>query len=369
MMIGRRGLLFGLAGSLVPGQSRGAVAFHYEAVFPPDAAEWYTRFRTLVTGAVLPEAQTARLRKRATRLIAYEWSSGFYPGDAVSIAAGWESTVRRNAGKWLLSAEPAGGAAAAPGRTALWYDFGDAGLREARADYLESVLRKSGYDGLFFDTPGFENVPAPLKAAFEQRHPGIDYNHAQGQFFGVLKKRIGESKLIFLNQGYRHAEHMLPHADLDLSESYFTAVDGASMRFRAWNDPAALWESIRTPMEQLIMPAARRFPKVRFVHVNYAAGGPAITRRAARYSWACAKLWNHDAYLIAPGAYAGERDDIYFNETGPPQSDGYRESGGVVWREFEKGVVAVNTATTPSRVPGLGLPLPEGQQGYFFPRR
>ena len=94
---------------------------------------------------------------------------------------------------------------------------------------------------------------------------------------------------------------MLPHADLDLTESYFTALDGGGTKFRKWHDPGAAWESIRTPMEQLVMPAARKFPQVRFVHANYAAGSAAVAHRAARYSWACAKLWGHEAYLIAPG--------------------------------------------------------------------
>lgn len=364
----RRNLLLGLAASALPLAPRRTVAFHYEAVFAPDAVEWYTRFDTLVTGAVLAPAQTEKLRRKTAKLVAYEWSSGFYPGDSSSVDPGWEATLRRNAQAWLISPDPVGGAAAAAGRTALWYDFGDAGLIAARAGYLAEVLRRSSYDGFFFDTPGFEQVPEPMRATFEKRHPGVDYNQVQGAFFGALRRRIGASKIIFLNQGYRHAGHMLPHADLDLTESYFTALDGAGTRFRKWHDPALPWEAIRTPMEQLVAPAAAKFPRVRFVHANYAGGGAATAHRAARFAWACAKLWNHESYLMAPGVWANERDGIYFTETGAPTSSGYQESGAVAWRAFEKGVVAVNTGTAPAKIPELGLTLSEPQQGYFFSR-
>ena len=131
MMLARRDLLLGAAGPLaearvsVPGARLagrapgGAVAFHYEAVFGPDAVEWYTRFKTLVTGAVLAPAETAKLRRGATRLVAYEWSSGLYPGDAAPAAPVWEAAVRKNAQACLLAADEVGGGAAAAGRGAL----------------------------------------------------------------------------------------------------------------------------------------------------------------------------------------------------------------------------------------------------------
>jgi hypothetical protein len=115
-----------------------------------------------------------------------------------------------------------------------------------------------------------------------------------------------------------------------------------------------------------VVPAARKFPHVRFVHANYPGGGPAMARRAARYSWACAKLWGQESYLIAPGAYSNERDEIYFTETGAPKTERYHQAAGVAWREFEKGIVAVNGGARAARIPELGLALPEPGQGYFF---
>lgn len=367
----RRDFLLGLAGAaLKPGMgdaARGAVAFHYEAVFGPDAVEWYTRFKTLVTGAVLAPSETTKLRRNGTRLIAYEWTSGFYPGDPVSIAPKWEAAVRRKAGEWLVGNEPVRGGAAAEGKPAMWYDFGDESLILARAEHLAETLRESGYDGLFFDTPGLEYLPLPIREQFRRNHPRLDYNRCLGQFLGAVRDRLGRGQLLFVNQGYRHAAEFLPHADLDLTESTFTALDGVGARFRRWHDPTAPWESIRTPMQQLVEPAAKAFPNVRFVHANYSGGGSALAHRAARYSWACAKLWGHDSYLIAPGNYSCEQDDIYFAETGAP-AGAYQEAGDVVWRVFERGVAAVNAGSTVARIPGLQLSLPEPQQGYWFPK-
>ena len=368
MILTRREALIALAAAAQTHAGRGAVAFHYEAVFPPDAVEWYTRFDTIVTGAVLPASQASVLRKNKSRLIAYEWSSGFYPGDSVSAELSWQELVRKNAKGWLLSPDPLGGAAAAPGKTALWYDFGSAEMIAARAERLAASIRASGYDGLFFDTPGFEQLPGEMQSAWKRRHPKEDYNHRQGEFFGTIKKRLGANGIVFLNQGYRHADAMLPYADMDLTESYFTAIQGAGTRFRNWHDPAAPWEAVRTPIEQLVLPSARKFPHVRFVHVNYSAGGAAVARRAARYSWACAKVYGHDSYLIAPGAYANERDDIYFNVTGKPEEP-YKEEAGVVWRRYDRGVAAVNFNRGAAQIAGLGLSMPEGQQGYWFPAR
>ena len=57
------------------------VAFHYQASFSPEALHWYTSFQHLVTGAILDDNTSDSLRVNNTKLIAYEWSSGFYTGD------------------------------------------------------------------------------------------------------------------------------------------------------------------------------------------------------------------------------------------------------------------------------------------------
>src|SRR5262249_16926768 len=145
---------FGLSGRpLAP------VAFHYEAHFDEPKIAWYTRFEILVTGAILPRELTKRLRQNGTRLIGYERSSPFYPDDAVAAPLAWQREVLQHKDAWLLNSAPISGGAAVGGRGAWWYDFANASLCSRRAAHLAEMLSESGYDGLFFDTPGFEQLP------------------------------------------------------------------------------------------------------------------------------------------------------------------------------------------------------------------
>ncbi|MBI4889373.1 MAG: hypothetical protein HY821_02030 [Acidobacteria bacterium] len=362
----RRKWLLGMAASSsMGGSAQDRVAFHYEAVFSPNALRWYTRFPLLVTGGVLSAEQTRKLRDGGPRLLAYEWSTGLYPGEPASHRE-WERQVRSRKG-WLLSEVPSGGGSAAPNRSAYWYDFGNPDLRAGRTRWLAQLLNQSSYEGFFFDTVGSEQLPANMQAAFSKRWPGLSYDACQGQFLGELRRLIGPKKLIFLNQGYRHAAELLPHADMDLTESYFTGIEGPRTRFRAWQDDRAPWESIRVPMEKLVLPAAKRFPNVRFVHVNYAT--PESAGPAARYSWAVSRLWDHTGYLMVPQRAELEQDPIYFNETGAPAETAWEQEGSVVSRLFEHGIVAMNSSAQPGKIQRTGTLVPAGPDGFFFPRR
>lgn len=370
MIISRRQWLLGLPSAVSAADTaRGNVAFHYEAAFPAADLRWYTRFATLVTGGILSPEQSRVLRVRGSRLIAYHWSSAFYDAEP-AIERDWQRQVRAKRGQWLLSESPVGGAAAASGRTAFWYDFGNPELREKRARHLQLLLDNSGYDGLFFDTIGVDQVPASLRTEFQRRWPKLNYNQCQGEFLATLRRLIGPGRIIFTNQGYRDPQSFLPHADMDLTESYFTATteDNRGTRFRPWHDAGAPWESIRTPMEQLLGPAARQYSKVRFVHVNYASGAPETVSRAVRYGWAVAKLWGNDAYLMAPGAAALERDEIYFHQPGVARGEAaVQQEGSVIWRPFAEGIVSVNTASRPVFFQAGKVNLPAGPDGFFFP--
>ena len=229
--ITRRQSLLALTGAFGHAGSQDApVAFHYQAHFDGPKTTWYSRFGTLVTGAILPGEIAKRLRQRGARLISYEWSSAFYADDPVSAPLAWQREVLARKKAWLLNTEPVTGGAAEGGRGAWWYDFADPALRSRRAAHLAEMLARSGYDGLFFDTLGFEQLPPPVQASFSARHKGQDYNRAQAAFLGELRKLVGGSKVLFLNQGYRQAELFLPHADYDLSESYFTLSQGNTTR-------------------------------------------------------------------------------------------------------------------------------------------
>src|SRR5690242_8075218 len=130
----RRTALFLLAGMNLPGRgfsrrfSPGLVAFHYGAVFDKSAVEWYTRFAILVTGGFLTREESRKLMDRGSRLVAYEWCSAFYPGDAVSADPAWQTEAGKHTSTWLLNSSPVGGGAAMQGKPALWYDFADPDL-------------------------------------------------------------------------------------------------------------------------------------------------------------------------------------------------------------------------------------------------
>jgi hypothetical protein len=326
-----------------PPTERAPVAFHYQAVFDERALAWYSRFDVLVLGGILEPQQIRRLRSAgARRLLAYEWSSAFYAGDAVSAPLDWQQRVQ--ARRWALTTEPVTGGAAEGGRGAIWYDYANPDLRRERAQYLAARLLAAGYDGIFLDTLGFEQLPPPVRQAHAARHPGVDYNLGQSRFLQQLRRLLA-GRALFLNQGYRQPDLFLPYADFDLTESYFTALDNnGGTLFRPWHDAAKPWESVKTPIEQLILPASRRFPNVRFVHLNYAAGSPELVRQAAFYSFACAKLFNHDAYLMAPGAAPLEEATCYFLPLGRPLEPTYQEASGRVSRRFEGGTVEIEGA-------------------------
>lgn len=348
---------------------RQSVAFHYAALFNPAEVRWYGRFSILVTGGILSPEQTQQLKSEGAKLIAYEWSSGLYPGDTVSAALVWQKTVTSHRRSWLLSPAPLGGGAAAAGRTALWYNFADSGLRNERARYLAGMVEKNGYDGLFFDTLGYESLPGSLKTEFRSKHPGLDYDSCQGLFLKEVRKYLTPGKLIFTNQGYRKPDSFLPSADLDLSESYFTFVRSDGLTgFRKWWSAEAPWESISVPMDRLVSPASRLYPNVSLVHANYAGGDNPAIERALKYSFAGAKLWNHDSYLIMPDRPETERDELYFTDLGKPTTVTYQEDrqNGIAWRVFDKGVVAINSGPSDAKISSLKLHLTDPPRGYVF---
>jgi hypothetical protein len=349
--------------------SPGLVAFHYGAAFDRLAVEWYTRFAMLVTGGFLSREVSRKLMDRGCNLVAYEWSSAFYPGDAVSADLEWQSQAVKRSSTWLLNTTPLGGGSAMAGRSALWYDFANPELRSARAAHLTARLSASGYSGLFFDTLGFEHLAPELQAVFAARHPGVDYDREQASFLETLRAAVGSDKILFLNQGYRHDESFLPYADFDLTESYFVGASAGETHFRPWYDPADMWHSIFTVIENLVAPASRRFPGVKFVHLGYAAGPEATTRRAISYNYAAARLWNHNAYLVAESP-AAEQDQVYFADLGRPLAPTYSHDRGqgVAWREFEGGVVALNSGSQTASILNGRYHLTNPPGGYVFLR-
>ncbi|MBV8551435.1 MAG: hypothetical protein JOY54_09050 [Acidobacteriaceae bacterium] len=345
------------------------VAFNYAGKSSPEDLHFFSRFDVLVTGGILSGDQRQLLRSSSTRLVLYQWSSAYYPGDVVSAESSWQEKVAAQSHAWLLASGPVGGGAAASGKQALWYDFGNSDLTSARAEHICQVVKDNGYQGVFLDTLGFNALPAELKQGFQKRHPGVNYDNCQGDFLAKLRHELGPDRIIFTNQGYREPDVFLPHADFDLVENSSTFVnDKGTTMFRPWFQKGAEWESIRVPMTNLVAPAQKRFPDTQFVQLNYADGDPLTCQRAVRYAFACARLWNQAAFVATPSIQKPIRDNIYFTRLGEPSTPSYEEDvdAGAAWRRFQNGAVAVNTSTKPYHVRALRVDLTNPPKGYVF---
>ena len=262
-------------------ERRGSVAFHYGPALTAQQLEWFGGFDVLVTHDPLPKAQVARLRARGTKLALYEWSVAYY-----------RTLARR--GSWqrrapVLNAKPLRGGVGASDADAFYYDPAAPGFARARARALAEKLRAIGYSGVFFDTTTEQSVHPDARAEYRRRHPDVPYDEAFSRFLRALREELKDG-VILTNQGYRDAEHYLPHVDYDITESLITGpVDGGfRLRPRAQIDA---W------MRELILPAARRHPKVKYVHLNYVTD---LDRRVIDEILTIARAYGHEAYVASP---------------------------------------------------------------------
>lgn len=240
------------------GERRGAVAFHYGPALTNAQLDFFGRFDVLVTHEPLPRAQVAELHRRGTKLALYEWAVAFYRTRATR----WD---RRAAP--VLNKRPLRGGVGSPDADAFYYDPAIPG----RAEALANKLRNIGYDGVFFDTTSAGSVHPDAMAEYRRRHPDLSYDAAFANFLRDLSGRVD---VIITNQGYRVAEHYLPHVDYDVTESLL-------MRPRA---------EIDAVMRQWIVPHA----KVRFIHLNYVEPG---NEDAIAKMIRIAREYGHEAYV------------------------------------------------------------------------
>ena len=371
----RRDFLYTLAAlaefqPVVNKRSIKTVAFNYAAISTITDLQYFAKFDVLVTGAILSADQLRPLRSGNTQLVVYQWSSAHYPDEGGAAERAWEETLRTHARNWLLSSEPVGGGAAASGKGALWYDFGDADMAAAFSEHIHALIKQNAYSGVFLDTLGVYSLPEPLQREFQKRHPRLDYNQCQGEFLSKLRNVLGPKAIVFTNQGYRKPEFFLPHADLDLIENSATLLtDAGGTLFRPWFKKGAEWESIEVPMTNLVIPAGRLYPRTQFVHINYVQGNESTCNRAVIYSFACAKLWNQTSFVAPPGVQRAIHSDVYFSDLGEPLTRSYEEDrdAGVAWRQYRNGVIALNSSTKTYRIQDLNLSLPSPPAGYVFP--
>ena len=287
------------------GERRGAVAFHYATPLTPRQLAWYSRFDVLVTHDPLPPAQVAQLHARGTKLVLYEWSVAFY----ASLAGAWQKQWIADR-RGLLHSSPLRGGVGSADADAWYYDPASREHLEERPRMLVQKLRAVGYDGVFLDTTTAESVHADALAEYRLRHPDHGYDAAFARFMKNLRRELGTNGVIITNQGYRAAASLLPWADYDVSESLITHPVNGKFAMRPRKDAHDPWKGIDFLMRKLIAPAKKKYPRVRFVHLNYVdALSPAAVEGIVRI----ARAHGDEAFVTLPSlAREGSDDDAYF---------------------------------------------------------
>ena len=286
-------------------ERRGAVAFYYGRDLTPAQLEFFGRFEVLVTHDPLPAEQVLALHARGTKLALYEWTVAFYR----TLAGPWQKQSLRARGT-LLNAKPLRGGSGSSEADAFYYDPASRDHAAARARALIVKLRAAGYDGVFFDTTTEQSVHPVALAEYNRRHPDTPYDEAVARFLKRLRHELGSDGVIVTNQGFRAAEHYLPYADYDVTESMITWPREGRYAFRAFNDPADPWNSIEVIMRELIVPAAKRYPRVRFVHLNYIDHpDPGHVREIVDI----ARRYGHEAFVALPDVTRIAVHDVYFS--------------------------------------------------------
>ncbi|HEX6178225.1 MAG TPA: hypothetical protein VF057_07690 [Thermoanaerobaculia bacterium] len=310
---------------------RGAFAFHYSPQLTDAQLAWYSRFDVLVTHDPLPRAQVERLRRAGTRLLVYEWAVAFYESRARS----WEAAILGNA-EVLLNAKPLTGGVGSASAAAWYFDPAAEWHERIRSAELAAYVRRIGYDGVFFDTTTFESVHPSARSEYTRRRTAR-YDAEYSRFLARLRKEMPNG-IIFTNQGYRSAEDYLPYVDWDLTESLITRPAGGRFELRPWNDRSDPWNSIRFLMENMIAPVMRRYPQVRFAHLNYITGPD---RAATRVVSAVSEIFGANGYA-ATNVTADEIDPVYFLAPGTARSHVIDHGDGAgAHRFFERGLIAV----------------------------
>lgn len=309
-----------VAVSVAAEERRGGIAFHYAKTLTPRELEWYSRFEVLVTHDPLPRSQVDALHRRGTKLALYEWAVAYY----ASLATPWHRALPPLA---RLNHAPLHGHLGASNAGAHYYD--PAVVHRERAEAIAKRLRAIGYDGVFLDTTTSESVHPSALEEFRRRHPDLDYDAAFERFLSALRRSV---RLIVTNQGYRRAEHILPYADWDVSESLITRAG----KFRPWNDLKDRWNSTAFLMRHLIAPAQKKFPRVRFAHINYLAHP---SREDIERIVAIARLFDAEPVITTPSLDKAIESELFFLDLGRPRSR--KDSANGSRRRFEKGVIVV----------------------------
>ncbi|HYR30228.1 MAG TPA: hypothetical protein VEU30_17315, partial [Thermoanaerobaculia bacterium] len=309
---------------------RGGMAFHYATPLSARELEWFARFEVLVTHDPLPRAQVDALHRRGTKLVLYEWAVAYY----ASLATAGHRALP------VLNRAPLRGHLGASDADAFYYDPAAREHQRGRVQLLARRLKSIGYDGVFLDTTTAESVHPEALAEYRRRHPDFEYDEA---YAGFLENLRDAGVMIVTNQGYRRADQVLPYVAWDVSESLISYPRSGKFVLRPWNDSGDQWNSTAYLFRKLITPAQRKYPKVRFTHINYVTDLSLIDEIVA-----IARLYDHDAFVARPDLMAPIETELYFLDLGRPKPR--VETARGAYRFFERGFVARNAGTKAMKV-------------------
>ena len=159
---------------------------------------------------------------------------------------------------------------------------------------------------MFLDATTSESVHPDALREYRRRHPQRSYDAAFAELLRNLRKSL---RVIVTNQGYRRADDVLPYVDWDVSESLITYPRDGKFVLRPWNDPSDRWNSISFLMRRLILPVQRKYPRVRFAHLNYIDDDDS---RRVEEIVAIARRYGAEAFVTSPSLTNAPRSDAYF---------------------------------------------------------
>jgi hypothetical protein len=125
-----------------------------------------------------------------------------------------------------------------------------------------------------------------------------------------LRRELGPKGVVITNQGYRAPDSLLPWADYDVSESLITHPEDGKYTMRPRKDAHDPWKGIDFLMLELIAPAKKKYPRVRFIHLNYV---DTLTPDAVERIVRIARAHGDEAFVTLPTlAREGSDGDAYF---------------------------------------------------------
>ncbi len=351
------------------------------ALSDQDALNWAKKFKIVEMGGVdNPKATKDFLKKRGILNIpyhiGYDWMPAFYY---------YTSGNNREFVKWLYknrfttTLNPDGPFIHCKENGYDWcrdyfYDWGNEDLLNKRVDDLCQSMKKSGFNGLFFDwAPGIFIKSKKFKKmheTFKKRHPQKIYVKQVGKFY----KKLKDKGIFFVtNQAFRNEKYLLKYITYDMTESYITTdkKSGKKIRIegRGWvdnfkvtnyfpiyKDSTGIKDSLH--FINLLTKYKKRYKKSgfkNFIYLNYLApeyekvypSFPVYRLKKPKngiyFSYAMAKLTDNIVYAEVTFDKRLERDDIYFYDLGKVLGESYEKIGAIdgYVRFYTKGFVLV----------------------------